>query len=262
MSEQENSDKKAVQSLRKGLRLLEAVARSDESLTLSQISSASGLDPGTCFRMLHTLVEDGYLAKLDDRRFGLTLKVLDLGYNAIARRDVRTLVRPVLRGLVDETSEAASFAVLHGNDVLYVERVRAGLTRLGVDIRIGTTVPVVSSVLGLCLLAFTPQRRIDAVLQTIAAGASPSKADITQTLTKIRHDGFYLDDSFYGNGLRVLAAPVLDADGQPLGAISVAAPSMRTSAEDLREIALAPLMSAVKDLARGLEASGAALDVS
>ena len=39
------------------------------------------------------------------------------------------------------SNEAASFAVLQGPDVLYIERVRAGITRLGVDIRIGTTVP-------------------------------------------------------------------------------------------------------------------------
>ena len=264
MSKDDNrSAKSGVQSLAKGLRLLEAIASSDDNLTLSEIAAAGGLDPGTCFRMLNTLVSEGYLTKVDRRRFALTLKVLDLGYNAIARRDMRSLVRPILRGLVNETSEAASFAVLHGHDVLYVERVRAGLTRLGVDIRVGTTVSVATSVLGLCLMAFMPPRRIEAILAEIDDGApGMRKRDLPATLDRIRKDGYFLEDSFFGNGLRVLAAPALDADGHVLGAISVAAPSLRISADELRTRALAPLLAAVHDVGRGLAASGSALDVS
>lgn len=232
-----------VQSLAKGLRLLEAVAQAETRLTLSEAAAASGLDPGTCHRMLNTLVAEGYLARTENRRFELTLKVLDLGYSAIASRDLRSLVRPVLRALVDETSEAASFAVLRGSDVLYVERVRAGLTRLGVDIRVGTTVPVATSVIGLCLAAFT------------SGGAAEAGAD-RRRLEAIRADGFYLADSFFGNGLRVLAAPVLDSDGEAVGAISVAAPVIRASAAGLKENALEPLRAATRALAKSLEASG------
>jgi IclR family pca regulon transcriptional regulator len=244
----DSGDRKgSVQSLAKGLRLLEAIAKVGRAPTLSEAAAASGLDPGTCHRMLNTLVTEGYLARTDGRRFALTLKVLDLGFNAIASRDLRSLVRPILRLLVDEASEAASFAVLRGREVLYVERVRAGLTRLGVDIRVGTTVPVATSVIGLCLLAF--RRGSLADFEGVDASL----------LEGIRADGYYLADSFYGNGLRVLAAPVLDSDKQAVAAISVAAPTIRASAADLKARALRPLLDATQRLAQSLEASGAAL---
>jgi IclR family pca regulon transcriptional regulator len=120
-----------VQSLAKGFRVLEALSSDQEELTLSEIAAAAQLDPGTTFRMLNTLVDLGYVSRLpESRRFALTLKILDLGFHAIARKDLRSIVRPVLRTLVGDVGEAASFAVLEGADALYIERVRAGMARL------------------------------------------------------------------------------------------------------------------------------------
>src|SRR5918994_632114 len=146
-----------VNSLSKGLRVLEAFTAERTEMTLSEVARAAGLDPGTAFRMLNTLVMLGYVARVpDSKRFRLTLKVVDLGFHAIGRSDLRDLARPILRSLVDEINEAASLGVLDAGDVLYVERVRAGLTRLGVDIRIGTNIPAVSGVIGHAILAFLP----------------------------------------------------------------------------------------------------------
>ena len=119
-----------VNSLSKGLRVLEAFTAERTEMTLSEVARAASLDPGTAFRMLNTLVMLGYVARVpDSKRFRLTLKVVDLGFHAIGRSDLRDLARPILRSLVDEINEAASLGVLDGGDVLYVERVRAGLTR-------------------------------------------------------------------------------------------------------------------------------------
>ena len=156
-----------VNSLSKGLRVLEAFTAERTEMTLSEVARAAGLDPGTAFRMLNTLVMLGYVARVpDSKRFRLTLKVVDLGFHAIGRSDLRELARPILRSLVDEISEAASLGVLDGGDVLYVERVRAGLTRLGVDIRIGTLIPAASGIIGHAILAFLPAAERERILET------------------------------------------------------------------------------------------------
>ncbi len=49
----------------------------------------------------------------------------------------------------------------------------------------------------------------------------------------IRQRGYALQDSLFGNGLRVLAVPVLDTDGYPVAAISLAAPVMRMSMDEV-----------------------------
>lgn len=251
-----------VNSLSKGLRVLEAFTAERTEMTLSELARAADIDPGTAFRMLNTLVTLGYVARVpESRRFRLTLKVVDLGLHAIGRADLRELARPILRSLVGEISEAASVGVLDGPDILYIERVRAGLIRLGVDIRIGTRIPATYSVIGQAILAFLPPRELARLLDMAprgdAAGARRmSRSELTRTFETVRKQGYALQDSAFGNGLRILAAPVLDIDRYPVAAVSVAAPAIRLSIGEFRARALEPVRSAAADLARAIQASG------
>ena len=251
-----------VNSLAKGLRILEAFSAERPELTLSEVASLAGLDPGTAFRMLNTLVMLGYLSRIaESKRFRLTLKVVDLGLHAIGRADLREIARPILRSIVGEVNEAANLGVLDGADILYVERVRAGLTRLGVDIRIGTTIPAFWSTIGEAFLAYLPEAEFDRVLSIKPRpGAFPHKpmnrAEIEERLANVRQHGYALRDSYFGSGLRVLAVPVLDVDNYPLAAVSVAVPQIRLSAKEFRSRALAAVQRASEDIARAIQASG------
>ena len=257
-----DSLRSTVQSLAKGFRILEAFNADNDEMTLSELALASRLDPGTTFRMLNTLVDLGYVAKVPNSRcFTLTLKVLDLGFHAIGHKDLRAVVRPALRTLVNDVYEAASFAVLNGAEALYIERVRAGIARLGVDIRVGTTVPAHQSIIGHSILAFLPPDHIAKLRQTppretIAALRQIGWDDIGPSLAEIRRDGYALRDSTLSEGLRILAVPVRDPDGVAIGAISIAAPAARSSADDFRARALEPARAAARDIARALEAGG------
>ncbi len=258
---QPENGKNLVNSLSKGLRVLEAFTAERPEMTLSEAARAAGIDAGTAFRMLNTLVMLGYVSRGDDKRFRLTLKVVDLGFHAIGRSDLRELARPLLRSLVGEISEAASVGVLDGADILYIERVRAGLIRLGVDIRIGTNIPAVSGVIGHAILAFLPDAERERVLamkprRGELAERQFSKPELKRVLAAVRRQSYAMQDSAFGNGLRILAAPVLDIDGYPLAAVSVAAPAARMSADKFRELALQPVRAAAKDIARAVQASG------
>ena len=140
------AEKNLVRSLAKGFAVLHAFTAERDELTLAEVAREAGIDNATAFRFLNTLLLLGYVARVPGtRRFRLTLRCLDLGFNAIARADLRMLARPLLRELVGELNEAASIGVLDGADVVYVERIQAGMARLGVDVRIGSRVPVYSS---------------------------------------------------------------------------------------------------------------------
>ena len=251
-----------VNSLSKGLRVLEAFSAERSEMTLSEVAVAADLDPGTAFRMLNTLVMLGYVDRIpESRRFRLTLKVVDLGLHAIGRADLREIARPVLRTLVGEISEAASLGVLDGGDVLYIERVRAGLTRMGVDIRIGTTIPAVCSTIGQAVLAYLSPQDLARVSNTAPRPGELmvqqiGKTELNRALREVRDNGYALSDSYFGSGLRVLAVPVLDIDRYPLAAVSVAAPMVRISVDDFRARALEPVRAAAAAIAKAIQASG------
>jgi IclR family pca regulon transcriptional regulator len=262
MTERATSARSQVASLRKGLSVLEAFSPEHDALTVSDVAALAGLDPGTAYRMLTTLSEAGYLARDPaTKRFRLTLRVLDLGFAAIGRRDLRDIARPVLRSLVGEVSEAASLGVLDGADILYIERVRAGLTRLGVDIRIGTTIPAAGTAIGNAFLAFLPKADLDRVLATLPRSPSVpafhvDREALAARLARARHDGHVLQESPFTPGLRLLAVPVLDAERLPLAVVSVAAPVSRSTEEEFRRTLLRPVAMAAADIGRALAAAG------
>lgn len=256
------TDKNIVHSVAKGLRVLEAFTADAPELVLAEVARRTGSDNATAFRLLNTLVMLGYVERVPGgRAFRLTLKCLDLGFNAIARTELRDLARPVLRALVGEVNEAASVGVLEGPEIVYIERIQAGLTRLGVDIRIGSRVPVYSTAIGHAILAFLPRETQVRVLESrprpkLTEHTPTDLADLLVRFDAVRARGYAVSDQETVSGLRVLSAPVLDADGTPVAGLSVAAPAFRMPLVTFEAAARDPVLAAAAALARALRAAG------
>lgn len=254
--------KNTVQSLAKGFRVLQAFTAQEPELTMAEVARKADMDNATAFRFLNTLVAIGYVEKVGDTRyFRLSLKVLDLGFHAIARADLRTRARPILRGLVGEINEAASVAVLDGSDVLYAERVQAGLTRLGIDVRIGSRVPAYSSAVGQAILAWMPRETQLRVLQgkPLVRLTETTLTDIDALLARldqVRSVGYAVSDQETVSGVYVVAAPVFDIDGMPMAALSVAAPTYHTTLPQFVTDTKDAVLQAAAQLAKSLQTTG------
>ncbi len=233
-------------------------------MTLSQIAAKAGLDAGTAYRLVRTLVELQYLIQMPGtKRYHLGLKVLGLGFHAIARMNPHDSARPVLRSLVGQVREAASIGVLDGPDVVYIERVHAGLVRLGVEVRIGSRVPVYSSAIGHAAIAHLPKAERTRILnlreRIKTTPQTPTSLMVLEDRLKtVREQGFALNDQESVLGLRIIAAPILDADGQPYAAVSVASPAMGRSLQDFVSASVEPVKEAARQLASIYRLSGAA----
>jgi IclR family transcriptional regulator, pca regulon regulatory protein len=254
-ADSKSDTKSQVLSLAKGFRVLEAFDSENRELTLSQIATKTGLDPGTAFRILRTLVELQYLKEVPGaKHYYLSLKVLGLGFHAIARMNPHDSARPVLRALVGQVREAASIGVLDGADVVYVDRVHAGLARLGVEVRIGSRVPVYSSAIGQALIAHLPKAERARILNLrprvkITPNTPTSMAQLEERLKCVRDKGYALSDQETVLGLRIIAAPILDADGLPYAAVSVASPAMSRSLQEFVSTSVEPVLAAAGELA-------------
>lgn len=261
---QDVNPKSVVQSLAKGFRVLEAFDAQNRELALSEVARRTGLDAGTVFRLINTLVALGYLERgAAGKTYRLGLKVLDLGFNAIGRLDLRDLVRPFLRQLVGEVSEAASIGVLDGADIVYVERVHAGLVRLGVDIGIGSRIPAYYTAIGHSILAHLPPAQVREILKMrqrvrLTPNTVTEPGEIEERLTRVRDMGYALSDQDAAPMLRVIAAPILDRDGHPIAALSVAAPSLHMTVEAFLDNAVQPVLKAAADISKALGVKGSA----
>ncbi|MEC8436360.1 MAG: helix-turn-helix domain-containing protein, partial [SAR324 cluster bacterium] len=102
-------NKNFIYVLEKALKVLEQFSSSRPNLTLTEIEQKTGYGPGTTHRILKTLTELGYLRFSDQtRRYSLTFKILNLGFSAISRMEVREIVRPELLSLAETTKQVVS----------------------------------------------------------------------------------------------------------------------------------------------------------
>jgi IclR family transcriptional regulator, pca regulon regulatory protein len=257
-----DAEKSIGKSVAKAFAVLQAFSSAEPELVLADVARAAGVDNATAHRLLNTLVGLGYVERVPDtRRFRLTLKCLDLGFNAIARSELRSLARPVLRSLVGPRIEAASIGVLDGAEIVYVERIQAGLERLAVDIRVGNRVPAFSSAVGRAILSALPVATQRAILKSSDRRriTEHTVTDIDQILERIAEataQGYAISDQETVTGLRVVAAPILDVDGVPIAAVSAASPAFQRSLDEFLADAREVTCDAARKLSRALGAAG------
>jgi IclR family pca regulon transcriptional regulator len=257
-----SEDKNIVKSVVKAFSVLQAFGPDSCEMVLADIARAAKLDNATAFRLLNTLVMLGYVERIQDtRRFRLTFKCLELGFNAIARSDLRSLGRPFLRAIVNDRIEAASIGVLDGHEVVYIERIQAGLERLAVDIRVGNRVPAFSSAIGRAILSRMPLEAQREILESAPPRRLTDRTlvDVDQILGQIAQaaaDGYAISDQETVTGLRVIAAPITDVDGVPIAGISAAAPAFGRSLDEFVEEARPLTCDAAQRLSEALRAAG------
>ena len=223
----EDNPKNFVQSVVKAFAVLKVFDATLPELTISEVAARAGLDRGTAFRLVHTLVHLGYLATVPrGRRYRLTLKCLELGYTPLARADLKMLARPLLVELVPEIADAASLGMLDDVDVVYVERAQAELPHLSVDRRAGSRTGAYGAALGHVLLACLPVAQQRDLLERsnrvrLSERTLTDVDAILARLAEVKARGYALSDGENGYGLRTVAAAVLDTDGSPVAGVSL-----------------------------------------
>ena len=250
--------KNHVASVGKAFAVLQSFTSEAFELTLSEIAARAGLDRGTAFRLIQTLLELGYLQAIpQSRRFRLGFACLDLGYTVLSGGTLRALAEPLLRELVPAVSDAASLGALDGGDVIYLARVGTGLDRHKMDRRPGTRIPAYSAALGHIMLAHLPR---DEQIRCLEARPRIKLSERTLTdldalldrLDLVRQQGHAISDGENAYGLRTLAAPIFGAPDTVIAGLSVTVDATRMDMSAFRDQALPELMRVaglVQDLA-------------
>ena len=240
--------KNYVASVGKAFAVLQSFSSEAYELTLSEIAARAGLDRGTAFRLIQTLIELGYLQSIpQSRRFRLGVACLDLGYTVLSGGTLRALAEPLLRDLVPSVSDAASLGALDGGDVIYLARVGTGLDRHKMDRRPGTRIPAYSAALGHIMLAHLPRdeqiRRLELRPRIKLSERTLTDLDaLLDRLDLVRQQGYAVSDGENAYGLRTLAAPVFGAQGSVTAGLSVTVDATRMDMAAFRDHALPQLM--------------------
>jgi IclR family pca regulon transcriptional regulator len=227
-----------IESLDRGLRVLEMFGSGQQPMTLSDLAKAAELPRATARRILFTLERAGFVES-DGKLFRLTPRVLMLASTYLASNHVVSVLQPALDRLSSEAQEISSMAILDGNDAVFIAR--ASPTRIfssGIDV--GYRLPAFCTSVGRVLLSRLSDGELAKALDAMdLAPLTPltvtDKKQLVKAIIADRAQGYSLVDREAEPGFRSISVPVRRYDGAIVAAINMGAHVDRVSAAEMVE---------------------------
>jgi DNA-binding IclR family transcriptional regulator len=245
-----------VDAAAKALQILSVFSQNERRMSLAELAARTGIPRATAFRLLSTLEQSGFLVK-ESAEYRLGFKCFVLGSIAGADLDLRREAVPHLTALRDATGETTQIAVLDNWHVVFLERVLSRQAVAYMTSRAGAVLPAYCTGLGKVLLAHRPEEAVTAwaATQTFKALTPNTVTTVHRLLEELaatRERGYAVDEQERESGVSCIAAPVRDADGDVVAAISVAGPTDRMPGELVGSEMAAQVVAAARALSTHL----------
>lgn len=243
-----------VQSLRRAMDILVAVADARSGLSLAEISKRVGLHTSTTFHLAKTLVMVDLLRQdKETKAYKIGSVIFSLAAGALHNIELLDISKPHLEQLALRSGESSHVAIWAGDDVVIIGKHDApGSIQLSE--RVGIARPAYATATGKALLSAYSDEQISHYIQshsftpfTTKTVTDPEK--FRASLEAVREMGVAFDDGELDLELRCLASPVYDFRGQIIAAIGIAAPAFRLSLNRIENVS-----AMVKETARDLSA--------
>lgn len=250
-----DDDKGSVKVLNKALAILEAIGTSPRPLRITEVAVAVGISRPTAYRIVNTLIADGFVSQDQFGRLSIGMSILALTSSLLDSNRLRIEAMPHLQALATLTGERANLGIMHRNRVLYL----AGVEKPSLPTiytRFGKTAPAHCSSLGKTLLAYMSQAEVMRIIS-----AEPLTASTQHSITTVQHlneelattraRGFGIDQQEHVLNSCCIAAPIFSG-GKIIGAMGISASTDK----------IEPLLEFVKVLQHTAEVVSHRLEVS
>ena len=248
----------SVQSLDRAFDLLERLCRSHDGMTIGRLSAQTGLHKSTVHRLLSSMCARGYV--LRDAKTSIyraSMRLCELGSAIVDNLDMANIVRTPLAALGRQTEETVHLAMQEEQDIVYIYKEESGSGAIRMFSRIGMRRPLFCTGVGKAILSTWTDDEIAVVWQK--SDVRPwtehtivDKAAFFREIEQVRRLGYAIDDEENELGVRCIAAALPDYSGRATYAISLSAPTARTT--DERVVTLQkPLLATCEQIAAMLK---------
>jgi DNA-binding IclR family transcriptional regulator len=240
-----------IRAVARALAIFDAFDNQHLSLTLQEISERIRMPKTTAFRLVNTLEKGGFLIRMDNQQYCLSLKLLRLAGMVRSTLNIRDIARPVMAEVNRETSETITLNVAVGSERLVLEVVDTPAPLMSMA-RQGQHMPLLYGASSRILMAHMSEPELDKVLKIVAGGKSIDRIGMERELARFRRQGYALTRGQRVPGLTAIAVPIYEIDGKVRHCLALTGPSVRVDPRDLDFAEI--MMAAGRDLSNRLGA--------
>jgi len=239
--EWDNMRENKIQTIDRSVAILDCFTLEKPAMGVREVARRTNLSPSTVGRMMAYMRDIGILSQdPETQSYMMGSKVLAWAGIYTVTSDVRAVALPVMVHLQEETRETISLYVLEGNDRVCIERFESPET-VRIVARVGRRIPLYAGSAGKVFLAFMPQARreellADMKLEPMTERTITDKDELRENLGRIREQGYAISRGEWIIDASGTAAPIFDARGNIIAAISISGPAQRFTDEKMREM--------------------------
>ena len=213
--------------------VLDVLAESPRDLGTNEIARHTGMNASSASRMLATLAA-GHLVRRapDTGRYGLGLRLVQLGNAALARVDLRELVRPHLVALMEATGETATLSVPGEDEMMTVDFVQSPSSVRSVA-AIGRPSVAHATAIGKIFLSYGGALPVED-LRVFTERTVTDRDTLARAVAEARERGYAEALEERESGLNAIAAPVLSGAGDLVAVLGLQGPAQRFDAPAMR----------------------------
>lgn len=228
-------------AVKRVFQLLDYLSHGGSSRNLSELARQTGINRVTAMRLLQALSAEDIVSQRQDGGHELSLNFLALAARSLGANDFNAQCQQVLQRLSQQFGVSAYHVLPESDNVLYLASAMPA-TPLTTNIRTGVHVPFFAVTPGLVIWAYQPAPERERMLQAALARWPGKKAALAASPARqeqIVAEGCAWSFSEFDQGVNACAAPLLGAQGQVIGAISLVAPEVSFPDEADLRLALA-----------------------
>lgn len=217
-------------SVVKALEILE-ILDTEGSLGITEIAHRLALDKSSVFRALNTLKSKHYVRQDPETlKYANSYKLFEMGHNVIRETGLPKMAYQFMRQLSRQVEGSVSLGIRDGLRAVYIDKIESDAT-VRASLKIGQSMPLYCTAIGKALLAFLPTERLHELVADLdfkrwSPNTHPGPDSFLEDLGEVRLRGFAVDDEEHLPGLLCVAAPVFDASGEAISALSVSSVKM------------------------------------
>lgn len=240
-----------LQTLTRGLGILDALADSHEGLRSTDVARRFALNLNTAGRLLSTLEAAGYAARASDGRYSIGASVISAAIKKVNIANLSKASRPLLEQLRDNTRETVFLVTRIGHSLVIVDSLD-GSHDLRVVLNAGAVAPLFPATTGYAVTMDLPSTEVVALSKQLGDPMrTVNEADVIQARQELKKRGYLVRHAALSSAGTCTIASTVRLDDKAIASIGIAGPSERWN-EKTAKPHIKNLLYATKELSHSI----------
>jgi DNA-binding IclR family transcriptional regulator len=215
-----------MRAVERALSIFDAFDAENPTLTLQGIGARIGLSKATTYRLVNSLNDCGYLVRVGNHKYSLSLKFVRLAGLVRSTLSVRDVARPIMAEVSEATGETVVLNTIQGSERVCIEVVETPAALMHI-VRPGEHVPLIHGATGKILLAYMDDEQRDKIIDGSKDTKSINRKTYAAQLKRFRKQGYSHTTGERAVGVTAISVPIFNMEGRVNDCLTLSGPSIR-----------------------------------